>query len=136
MSISTGESHDDVLSEINVTPLVDVMLVLLIVFIVTAPLLTNSVRVNLPKAAPTQATEQTKAITLSITPDGQIHLDKDVVALSDFEASLQARKQDNPKLALNLNADDKVPYGTVAKVLASIERVGVERLSVLTVPAQ
>ena len=136
MSISTGESHDDVLSEINVTPLVDVMLVLLIVFIVTAPLLTNSVRVNLPKAAPTQATEQTKAITLSITPDGQIHLDKDVVALSDFEASLQAHKQDNPKLALNLNADDKVPYGTVAKVLASIERVGVERLSVLTVPAQ
>lgn len=135
MSISTGDSHDDVLSEINVTPLVDVMLVLLIVFIVTAPLLTNSVRVNLPKAAPTQVTEQTKALALSITPDGQIHLDKDIIPLASFELALQTRKQDNPKLAINLNADEKVPYGTVAQVLAGIERVGVERLSVLTVPA-
>ena len=135
MAISTSDSQDDVLSEINVTPLVDVMLVLLIVFIVTAPLLTNSVRVNLPKAAPTQPTKQTKAVALSITPDGQIHLDQQVVTLSNFEQELQARKQANPKLALNLNADEKVPYGTVAKVLASIERVGVDRLSVLTKPA-
>ena len=135
MAISTSDSQDDVLSEINVTPLVDVMLVLLIVFIVTAPLLTNSVRVNLPKAAPPQPTKQTKAVALSITPDGQIHLDQQVVTLSNFEQELQARKQANPKLALNLNADEKVPYGTVAKVLASIERVGVDRLSVLTKPA-
>jgi biopolymer transport protein ExbD len=136
MAISTGDNTDEVLSEINVTPLVDVMLVLLIVFIVTAPLLTNSVRVNLPKAAPTQPTEQTKAVALSITPDGQIHLDKQVVSLQDFEQALQARKQANPKLALNLNADETVPYGTVVKVLAGIERVGVERLAVITKPAQ
>lgn len=65
MAISTSE-QDDVVSEINITPLVDVMLVLLIVFIVTAPLLTNTVKVNLPKAAPTQVTDQTKAVVISV----------------------------------------------------------------------
>lgn len=70
MAISTSE-QDDVVSEINITPLVDVMLVLLIVFIVTAPLLTNTVKVNLPKAAPTQVTDQTKAVVISVNPKGK-----------------------------------------------------------------
>ncbi|MFP3366738.1 biopolymer transporter ExbD, partial [Pseudoalteromonas sp. SIMBA_148] len=63
MAISTSED-DDVVSDINITPLVDVMLVLLIVFIVTAPLLTNTVKVNLPKAAPTQSPDQNKAVVI------------------------------------------------------------------------
>ena len=134
MAISTSE-NDDVVSEINITPLVDVMLVLLIVFIVTAPLLTNSVKVNLPKAAPTQALEPEKALVVSIKPNGDIFLDKEQVALADFEQVIQNRKQENPELSLNLNADEKVPYGTVAKVLANIERVGVNKLSIVTLPA-
>lgn len=134
MAISTSE-NDDVVSEINITPLVDVMLVLLIVFIVTAPLLTNSVKVNLPKAAPTQTLEQNKAIVVSVKPNGDIFLDQELVKLSAFEQEIQRRKQDNPELALNLNADEKVPYGTVAKILANIERVGIEKLSIVTVPA-
>ena len=133
MAISTSQD-DDVVSEINITPLVDVMLVLLIVFIVTAPLLTNSVKVNLPKAAPTQTTDQTKAVVVSVKPNGDIFLDQDKVSLDHFEQQIQQRKQLNPKLALNLNADETVPYGTVAKLLASIERVGVDRLSVITQP--
>lgn len=133
MAISTSE-QDDVVSEINITPLVDVMLVLLIVFIVTAPLLTNTVKVNLPKAAPTQVTDQTKAVVISVNPKGEIYLDKDKVTLEHFEQTIQTRKAANPKLALNLNADETVPYGTVAKLLASIERVGVDKLSVITSP--
>jgi len=133
MAISTSE-QDDVVSEINITPLVDVMLVLLIVFIVTAPLLTNTVKVNLPKAAPTQVTDQTKAVVISVNPKGEIYLDKDKVTLEHFEQAIKTRKAANPKLALNLNADETVPYGTVAKLLASIERVGVDKLSVITSP--
>jgi biopolymer transport protein ExbD len=134
MAISTSE-HDDVVSEINITPLVDVMLVLLIVFIVTAPLLTNSVKVNLPKAAATQTTDQQKAVVISVKPDGSIYLDQQLVAAADFEQVLQQRKNSQQKLALNLNADAAVAYGTIAKLLASIERVGVERLSVITLPS-
>lgn len=133
MAISTSE-QDDVVSEINITPLVDVMLVLLIVFIVTAPLLTNTVKVNLPKAAPTQVTDQTKAVVISVNPKGEIYLDKDKVSPEHFEQAIQTHKAANPKLALNLNADETVPYGTVAKLLASIERVGVDKLSVITSP--
>lgn len=133
MAISTSQD-DDVVSDINITPLVDVMLVLLIVFIVTAPLLTNSVKVNLPKAAPTQSTDQNKALVISVKPDGAIFLDKDPVNLENFEQEITQRKTANGKLALNLNADETVPYGTVAKLLASIERVGVEKLSVITEP--
>jgi len=133
MAISTSQD-DDVVSDINITPLVDVMLVLLIVFIVTAPLLTNSVKVNLPKAAPTQSTDQNKALVISVKPDGTIFLDKDPVKLENFEQAITQRKNANSKLALNLNADETVRYGTVAKLLASIERVGVEKLSVITEP--
>lgn len=133
MAISTSQD-DDVVSEINITPLVDVMLVLLIVFIVTAPLLTNTVKVNLPKAAPTQVTEQTKAVVISVNPAGEVFLDQDKIALEIFEEEIQRRKALNPQLALNLNADETVPYGTVVKLLAGIERVGVEKLSVITEP--
>lgn len=133
MAISTSQD-DDVVSDINITPLVDVMLVLLIVFIVTAPLLTNSVKVNLPKAAPTQSTDQNKALVISVKPNGAIFLDKTPVSLENFEQAITQRKNANGKLALNLNADETVPYGTVAKLLASIERVGVEKLSVITTP--
>jgi len=124
MAISTSQD-DDVVSDINITPLVDVMLVLLIVFIVTAPLLTNSVKVNLPKAAPTQSTDQNKALVISVKPDGAIFLDKAPVSLENFEQEITQRKNANSKLALNLNADETVPYG---------ERVGVEKLSVITEP--
>ncbi|MNE48425.1 Biopolymer transport protein ExbD [compost metagenome] len=110
------------------------MLVLLIVFIVTAPLLTNTVKVNLPKAAPTQSTDQNKAVVISVNPKGEIFLDQDKVALEQFENEIQSRKNANANLALKFNADETVPYGTIAKLLASIERVGVEKLSLVTLP--
>lgn len=132
MAFSTQDSDDDVMGEINVTPLVDVMLVLLVVFIVTAPLLTNAVHVNLPKTEETAPPDEKEAIYLSVDAQGKVFLEKQEIALDAIENELKSRKEKDPELALNLNADDSVQYGTVAKVMSSIERAGVTKLSVLT----
>jgi biopolymer transport protein ExbD len=136
MAINTKDSgaDDDVMSEINVTPLVDVMLVLLVVFIVTAPLLTQAVHVNLPKTAETAPPEEKEAVYISVDAKGKVFLDKTEIALEAFENELLTRKAADPEIALNLNADDAVQYGTVAKVMASIERSGITKLAVLTAP--
>jgi biopolymer transport protein ExbD len=136
MAMNTKDSgaDDDVMSEINVTPLVDVMLVLLVVFIVTAPLLTQAVHVNLPKTAETAPPEEKEAVYISVDAKGKVFLDKTEIALEAFEGELLNRKAADPEIALNLNADDAVQYGTVAKVMASIERSGITKLSVLTIP--
>ena len=136
MAFSSGGDADDVVSEINITPLVDVMLVLLIVFIVTAPLLTNTVKVSLPKTQPTTPLVQKKAVTVTVDAAGKVYVDKQEVALADFEQTLRTAKEATAEFYLNLQADEAVPYGTVAKVMAIIERTGVARLSVLTMPGQ
>lgn len=136
MSFNTnGGGEDDVMGEINVTPLVDVMLVLLVVFIVTAPLLTQAVHVNLPKTAETAPPEEKEAVYISVNDKGVVFIDKTEIALESFEKELLTRKAADPEIALNLNADDGVKYGTVAKVMASIERSGITKLSVLTAPS-
>jgi biopolymer transport protein ExbD len=135
MAFNTKDSgDDDVMSEINVTPLVDVMLVLLVVFIVTAPLLTQAVHVNLPKTAETAAPEEKDAVYISVDAKGKVFMDKTEIAIEAFENELITRKAADPEIALNLNADDAVQYGTVAKVMASIERSGITKLAVLTIP--
>jgi biopolymer transport protein ExbD len=128
------DGGDDVMGEINVTPLVDVMLVLLVVFIVTAPLLTQAVHVNLPKTAETAPPEEKEAIYISVDAKGKVFIEKNEIALEAFEQELLNRKAADPEIALNLNADDAVQYGTVAKVMAAIERSGISKLSVLTAP--
>ncbi|MDT4328705.1 MULTISPECIES: ExbD/TolR family protein [Methylomonas] len=136
MAINTKDNggDDDVMGEINVTPLVDVMLVLLVVFIVTAPLLTNAVHVNLPKTAETAPPEEKAAVYLSVDATGKVFIDKQEYAVDAVETELKNRKGADPELALNLNADDGVQYGIVAKVMAAIERAGVTKLAVLTAP--
>lgn len=134
MAFATHGEDDDVLSEINITPLVDVMLVLLVAFIVTAPLLTNAVKVNLPKTAATAPPAQKKALTVSIDEGGSVFVDKQRLPLETVEAELKAHKANDADLTLNLQADEAVPYGVVAKVMAAIERAGISRLSVLTAP--
>jgi biopolymer transport protein ExbD len=134
MAFSTQNDADGVLSDINITPLVDVMLVLLVVFIVTTPLLTNAIHVNLPKTTATSAPAIQKAVDVAVDAEGVIHVDKSVVAAADLEAELKALQAQTPDLALHLQADEKVPYGQVAKVMASIEHAGITKLSVLTLP--
>ncbi|MFD0912441.1 ExbD/TolR family protein [Methylophilus luteus] len=131
MAISTN-ADDDVLSEINVTPLVDVMLVLLVAFIVTAPLMTNSIQVNLPKTSATKTTEQKKPVTVSVDAAGKLFIDKQEYPLENIEPELKRIHDSNPDVTLHLSSDEAVNYGKVAKVMAAIERAGISRVAVLT----
>jgi biopolymer transport protein TolR len=132
MAISASGSHDEVVSEINVTPLVDVMLVLLVVFIVTAPLLSNAVTVNLPKTAINSPPAQKKALSVSIDAQSKIYIDRNQVELANLERELKKLQASDPDVAVQLNADQAVNYGIVAKAISSVDRAGVKRLSVMT----
>ena len=131
---SGGGDRSDVLSEINITPLVDVMLVLLVTFIITAPLLNNAVHINLPKTAVTAPPTDVKPVTVSIDGNNRVYIDKREVALESLEPELRNLLTQNTDLALSLQADEGVPYRSVAKVIANIQRSGVTKLSVLTTP--
>ncbi|MEO7579604.1 MAG: biopolymer transporter ExbD [Massilia sp.] len=132
MAFSTGRDSSDVVSEINITPLVDVMLVLLVVFILTAPLLNNTVKINLPKTATTSPPTPSKNVTVSVDGSNHIYIDKREVSLDNLEPELKALVAKDPELALNLQADEGAPYRWVAKVIAHAQRAGVSKLSVLT----
>lgn len=131
MAINTGD--DDMMSEINVTPLVDVMLVLLTVFIVTAPLLMNAVPVKLPKADASISVDQLKNARISITDKGDLYFND--TKLSQFVLESQLRQSAGaPDFAVEIMADEKVEYGVVAKVMAAIQRAGIARFSFVMLP--
>lgn len=132
MAFSTQDGADDVVSEINITPLVDVMLVLLIVFIVTAPLMTNAVKVNLPKTVATQSPELKKPVNVSVDAQSNVFIDKAPITIEALETELKTRQAADPELALHLRADETVPYKAVAKTMAIIERAGITKLAVIT----
>jgi biopolymer transport protein ExbD len=134
MGMQANRDGDDVMSEINVTPLVDVMLVLLVVFLVTAPLLTNTVRVNLPQTARTApaAAEQKKSVNVGIDASGRVFLDKREISAGQIEPELRGLRARHPDLSVHLNADRAVSYGVVAKAMTAVDRAGIPRLSVLT----
>ena len=131
MAFSTQDS-DEVLSEINVTPLVDVMLVLLVVFIVTAPLLTNSIPINLPKTEAVAPADQKDPLVVSIDGDGKLFINKDEILPEALEGSLIDAKEADSELRVQLQADDGVNYGEVARAMAAIERAGITKLAVIT----
>lgn len=131
MAFSTQES-DEVLSEINVTPLVDVMLVLLVVFIVTAPLLTNSIPINLPKTEAVAPADQKDPLVVSIDGDGKFFINKDEIQPDLLETSLIDAREQDAEIRVQLQADDQVEYGAVAKAMAAIERAGITKLAVIT----
>jgi biopolymer transport protein ExbD len=131
MAVSTSDDSD-VLSEINITPLVDVMLVLLVAFVITIPALTNAIHVNLPRTVQTTAPEQQKAITVTVDNVGKIYFDDVVVAEADLGSRLESIKASSAEPSLHLRADERVPYGSVAKVMAAIEHSGIPKVSVLT----
>ena len=134
MAFAAQGETDEVMSEINVTPLVDVMLVLLVVFLVTAPLLANTIRVNLPQTAKTSGNNQEpkKSINLSIAAGGKVYIDKREIELATIESELKGLKAAYPELIVHLNADKDINYGLVAKTMSSVDRAGITRLSVLT----
>lgn len=122
------------LSEINVTPLVDVMLVLLVIFMITAPMMTEGLEVNLPQTAAGPLDAQNPPIIISITSQGEIYVDERQVKLESLSAEIaQAEKQRRPR-PVYLKADQSVPYGVVVRVMGRLKAAGVEKLGMVTVP--
>lgn len=119
------------MSEINVTPLVDVMLVLLVVFIVTAPLLTQAVTVKLPKTVSTAAVKPNP--TVHIMADGKVSLDSTPLSDKELAQRLAQQAAANTEFELRLHADEHVPYGRVAEIMAIAQHAGVSKLSFITV---
>lgn len=121
----------NVLSEINVIPFVDIMLVLLVIFMATAPLLTQGIDVDLPKAKGKDLLPQER-ITLTIKKDGTIYMNEKPVSIAEMRRKLEAISKLNPNVFLK--ADKDIQYGFVVEVMGEIKEAGIERLGMITEP--
>jgi len=130
--MAMGNSDGDMMSEINVTPLVDVMLVLLVVFIITAPLLApQALKIKLPQTESLQQKDKPDSSSLIIDSQGNVSMDANPVDEAAL-AQVLAIKSGNPEFQLQIQADQNVNYGRVAQVMAIAQKVGVSKLSFMT----
>ncbi len=134
---SGGRGGHRPMSEINVTPFVDVMLVLLVVFMVAAPLLSAGVEINLPDSEASALTdEDNKAIQLFIKKDGQIFIGETKIKEGALLTILGAQTNNDPDRRIYINADEALDYGQVMKVLGSINGAGFRKVALISDPAQ
>ena len=126
--------HRRFLAEINVIPLVDVVLVLLVIFMITAPMLHRGMDIKLPTSA-SNTIKAEERLVLTIERDQKLFLDKDPVSVVQLERKLRAAKDQNPDVSVYLRADRDVPYGVVVQVMDGIKRAGVEKLGMVTDPS-
>jgi biopolymer transport protein TolR len=124
------------LAEINITPLVDVILVLLIIFMITAPLMMEGIKVDLPAATTEAIKNEKEDIVLTITKKGDLFLqgDKNAYNVVNLSDKLTAVYQNKTKKDIFLRADKSVPYGTVVQVMAACKNAGIERIGMVTEP--
>ncbi len=133
MAMGSPSGQDGMMGEINVTPLVDVMLVLLVVFIVTAPLLApQALKINLPKTEAVAKNDKLQKVSLAISANGEVALDTAPISDAKLAEFLSQRAAD-PQFQLQIQADEAVNYGRVAQVMALAQKAGVSKLSFLTI---
>ena len=137
MAFASMESGDDdaPLTEINMVPLIDVMLVLLIIFIVTAPLLTHAVKVELPKAASSANQTKPDNVQLAIDADSRLFWNGEVVEAAQFAERLAAASAQQPQPELHIRAERTTPYEKVAQVMSEAARNGLTRIGFVTDPS-
>ena len=128
------DDHDEVVSEINMTPLVDVMLVLLIIFIITMPVLTQSVNLDLPRASSEATTVKAETITLSVTAAGDVHWNGQKVDPNALESRLRAAAAQEPQPEVHIHGDRKVAYEHVITTMAAAQQAGILKLGFVTEP--
>ena len=134
MAFSSPQGDDDsaLMAEINMTPFVDVMLVLLIVFIVTLPVIQHSVKIELPKAASSASNSKPETIQVSIDAKGQIFWNTTQVTLDEYIVKAKQAASQDPIPEVNLRADRRVKYDSVAQVLSASKRNGLTKLGFVT----
>ena len=125
--------HRRFLAEINVIPLVDVVLVLLIIFMVTAPMLYRGMDIRLPTSS-SNTIQPEERIVLTVERDHRVFIDKEPVGIGQLEPRLRALRDRNRDLSVYLRADRDVPYGTVVQVMDGVKRAGIEKLGMVTDP--
>lgn len=137
MAIKHKNTHDGELNaDINIIPLVDIMLVLLIIFMVAAPLMNNAVDIKLPKAKTKDVDLQEQAVTIDIKQDEAILIGKTTVSLSDLPSRLTAIFANREKKEVIIRADERVMHGFIIKVMAIVQNAGIFRISFLTDPSK
>ena len=122
------------ISNINVTPFVDVMLVLLVIFMVTAPIIQQGVEVNLPQAKAKPVEGETQPLVVTIARDGKIYLNDNPMTLQELEGKLSAIRALDRDKSVYLRADREVPYGTVIEAIGEIKAAGIEKLGMIARP--
>ncbi|MBI3772560.1 MAG: biopolymer transporter ExbD [Gammaproteobacteria bacterium] len=127
---------DEVMSEINMTPLVDVMLVLLIVFIVTVPVLTHSVKLDLPRADNRPNEIKPETVMMSVTADGAIHWNDTLLDDAALQTRLTQAARQQPQPEIHIRGDRKVDYEHVIQVMAAAQRAGILKLGFVTEPGR
>jgi biopolymer transport protein ExbD len=136
MAMSSQKNEDSLMAELNVTPLVDVMLVLLVIFIVTAPLIVpQSLKVNLPKTQAVAQQDNAKNSQLILEANSQVTFEGQQVSDKDL-GQLLKDKSSTPQFQLQVSADKAVPYGRVAEIMAIAQANGVTKMSFVSVPAK
>jgi biopolymer transport protein TolR len=133
---SRDNNNRGTMSQINVTPLVDVMLVLLIIFMVTAPMMQQGVQVNLPKAQAKSLNAQEETVVVSIDKDNRVFINDAQISPGELKDKLSAMFAAKTKKEVFLKADKMVPYGEVVKTMADIKGAGIERLGMVTEPSR
>jgi len=129
-------SHTAPMSEINTTPLVDVMLVLLVIFIITAPLLTHAVKIDLPQASSQPLPEKPEVISISIDSAGKMYWNDAVIVPGELKSKLQEIAGKKPQPELNIRADKETLYQVLAEVMADAQNVGISKLGFVSEPAR
>jgi biopolymer transport protein TolR len=132
---SRSNSDRGTMSQINVTPLVDVMLVLLVIFMVTAPMMQQGVQVNLPKAETKALPSPEESVVVSVEKSGRIFINSSEIPAGDLRSKLSEMFASRTKKEVFLKADTDVPYGEVVKTMAEIKGAGIERLGMVTEPS-
>jgi len=124
------------MSDINMTPLIDVMLVLLVIFMITAPLMTTSLKLELPKTDAGQPNDAPQFITVALDPQGRFYFAEELVDEAAFRGRVIEAARRNPQTEVQLRADRSVPYGRVAELIGIVQQAGLTRIGFVTEPAQ
>ena len=134
MDASSSQRDGTTIAQINVTPLVDVMLVLLVIFMVTAPIIQQGVQVNLPATSSGAIPGTEEHLVVTVAKNGKVYLNDNVMTLGEIGAKLAAIVKAQPDKQVYLRADQDVRYGLVMKTIAEIKQAGIERLGMVTRP--